>query len=181
MRIGVAITALCAAMLGGCAMTVTGMVSDSVTGDPAGQCGVTVATKTVVTDFRGHYVAKVRVGRRPMTVVCPGYELQQLTVDSSQGRRPVMNVKMVPVKKPRPRHSENEPARAPVPARTPAPAPAPASVVEPAPAPAPVPASVAAPTPAPAPAPRRAPEKSARDEDAAYNEQIRKEQQRYSK
>lgn len=95
---------LCTCTLGSCtAMRVTGTISDAVTGEPIGGCGVTVATRVVVSDFRGQYSAKVRRGRRPMTVVCPGYELQNLEVDSSETRRPTVNVQMTPAKKARPR------------------------------------------------------------------------------
>ncbi|MFN2376777.1 MAG: hypothetical protein ABR538_09585 [Candidatus Binatia bacterium] len=98
------LVALCAFALGGCtAMRVSGTISDAVTGEPVGGCGVTVATRVVVSDFRGQYSAKVRRGHRPMSVVCPGYELQQLEVDSSKTRRPTVNVQMTPVKRARPR------------------------------------------------------------------------------
>lgn len=98
------LTVLAVLFTGCTGMRISGVVLDSETGDPAGNCYVTVAAETVLTDFAGQYRTKVR--RRKvdqMEVICADYEPQTLTIDKSKSRRQVVDVQMVPIKRQRAR------------------------------------------------------------------------------
>ncbi len=88
-------------LVSGCtAMRVTGRVLDSVTGEPAGNCYVTIGSRTFLTDFRGHFNAKVRRRKtETMNVTCPDHEPQVVLIDASRTRRPVVDVRMVPIRR----------------------------------------------------------------------------------
>jgi hypothetical protein len=107
------------ALLAGCtAMRVAGKVVNSETGQPAGNCYVTLASETVLTDFAGQYKTKVRRRKvKEMEVVCADYEPQAIAIDKSKSRRQVVDVEMVPARRQRARNSQEAAPRAEAPVK----------------------------------------------------------------
>jgi hypothetical protein len=75
-------------VLSGCAMRVSGFVTDSVTGDPVQRGTLTVGDRYASIDSAGHYSIKTRFNTRDKFVfAAPGYVTQTVKVKRSQELR----------------------------------------------------------------------------------------------
>lgn len=90
---------ICAIALSACtSMRVTGFVTDEVTGDPIGSCGITIGERYVHVDSAGHYSVNARTSWKTMKLIAPGYHPKSVTIDTSKTRYPTINVQLTPKK-----------------------------------------------------------------------------------
>ena len=84
--------------LPGCAMRVSGFVTDSVTGEPVGRGHLTVGDRFASIDSAGHYSIKTRFNTKDRFVFSArGYVTQSVRVKINQEQRyRELNVQLVP-------------------------------------------------------------------------------------
>lgn len=99
---------LFALALCGCrSITVRGVVSDALTGEPVWPCSVSMGGRSAVADLAGRYRLQARKrpptkkfsSSRSMEVLCKGYERKVVEVTWDETRYPTVNVPMTPAQK----------------------------------------------------------------------------------
>jgi hypothetical protein len=97
-RAAAALPFVLAFALSGCAMRVSGFVTDSVTGDPVQRGTVKVGDRYAPIDSAGHFSIKTRFNTRDRFVfAAPGYVTQTVKVKHSQEQRfRDLDIRLVP-------------------------------------------------------------------------------------
>jgi hypothetical protein len=86
--------------LSGCAMKVSGFITDAETDEPVSTAGVMIGKRYVHVDPAGHYEIKTRrYTREPLVVVAKGYEKASVSVATAETRYPQVNVALSPTKR----------------------------------------------------------------------------------
>jgi hypothetical protein len=92
-----ALAVVCAVSASGCAVRVSGFVTDAGTGHPVERAGLTIGDRYTQVDTAGHYDLKARLNTKEKLVfAAPGYETQYLRFRKRDERFPKMNVQLVP-------------------------------------------------------------------------------------
>jgi hypothetical protein len=83
----------------GCAVRVSGFVTDAATGEPVEGASLTIGERYTLVDTAGYYVLKARLNTKERLVFAAnGYETQSLRFRKRDERFPKMNVQLVPTK-----------------------------------------------------------------------------------
>lgn len=88
---------LCALLLiAGCAMRVSGVVSDRDSGQPVPACTVSIRERYTHTDPTGHYSLGVpHVPQESIKFVAPGYAVLTKSINAENSRYPVVDAELV--------------------------------------------------------------------------------------